>query len=77
VSGLRRSEYPSIWPGHRELEKTVVEEFPQARVLRWDTDTTRFKGAHDLILDHFSQHRADILIGTKMLAKGLDLPWSH
>jgi primosomal protein N' (replication factor Y) len=60
--------------GTESLEKTVVEEFPQARVLRWDTDTTRFKGAHDLILDHFSQHRADILIGTKMLAKGLDLP---
>ena len=34
----------------------------------------RYKGAHDLILDHFTQHRADILIGTQMLAKGLDLP---
>ena len=33
-----------------------------------------YKGAHDLILDHFVQHRADILIGTQMLAKGLDLP---
>jgi primosomal protein N' (replication factor Y) len=60
--------------GTESLEKTVVEQFPSARVLRWDADTARFKGAHDLILDHFSQHRADILIGTKMLAKGLDLP---
>ena len=60
--------------GTESLEKTVNEQFPSARVLRWDADTTRFKGAHDLILDHFSQHRADILIGTKMLAKGLDLP---
>jgi primosomal protein N' (replication factor Y) len=60
--------------GTESLEKTVNELFPAARVLRWDADTARFKGAHDLILDHFSQHRADILIGTKMLAKGLDLP---
>ena len=60
--------------GTESLEKKVIEEFPSARVLRWDADTSRFKGAHDLILDHFSQHRADILIGTKMLAKGLDLP---
>ena len=60
--------------GTESLEKTVTEEFPGARVLRWDADTARFKGAHDLILDHFSQHRADILIGTKMLSKGLDLP---
>ena len=60
--------------GTESLEKFVVEQFPAARVLRWDADTTRFKGAHDLILDSFSQHRADILIGTKMLAKGLDLP---
>jgi primosomal protein N' (replication factor Y) (superfamily II helicase) len=60
--------------GTESLEKYVVEQFPSARVLRWDADTTRLKGAHDLILDHFTQHRADILIGTKMLAKGLDLP---
>lgn len=60
--------------GTESLEKYVIEQYPSARVLRWDADTTRFKGAHDLILDNFSQHRADILIGTKMLAKGLDLP---
>jgi primosomal protein N'' len=60
--------------GTESLERTIVQEFPGARVLRWDADTARFKGSHDLILDHFSQHRADILIGTKMLAKGLDLP---
>jgi primosomal protein N' (replication factor Y) len=43
-------------------------------VLRWDYETTRQKGAHDVILSHFSNHRADILVGTQMLAKGLDLP---
>ena len=60
--------------GTESLEKHVNETFPGARVLRWDADTTRYRGAHDIILDHFIQHRADILIGTQMLAKGLDLP---
>ena len=60
--------------GTESLESTVLKEFPTARVLRWDADTARYRGAHDLILDHFTQHRADILIGTQMLAKGLDLP---
>jgi primosomal protein N' (replication factor Y) len=60
--------------GTESLEKQVCEQFPSARVLRWDADTARAKGAHDIILDHFTHHRADILIGTKMLAKGLDLP---
>lgn len=60
--------------GTESLEKLVLEHFPSARTLRWDADTARYKGAHDLILDHFTQHRADILIGTQMLAKGLDLP---
>lgn len=60
--------------GTQSLEALVLSEFPAARVLRWDADTARYKGAHDLILEHFTQHRADILIGTQMLAKGLDLP---
>jgi primosomal protein N' (replication factor Y) len=48
--------------------------FPQARTLRWDYETTRQKGAHDLILNQFASQRADILVGTQMIAKGLDLP---
>lgn len=60
--------------GTESLESTVLKEFPGARVLRWDADTTQVRGAHDLILNHFISHRADILIGTQMLAKGLDLP---
>lgn len=60
--------------GTESLENFIIEQFPTARVLRWDADTARYRGAHDLILDHFIQHRADILIGTQMLAKGLDLP---
>ena len=60
--------------GTESLEAHVNEAFPNARVLRWDADTTRYRGAHDIILDHFVQHRADILIGTQMVAKSLDLP---
>lgn len=60
--------------GTEQLEEVVQREFPEARLLRWDSDTTRRKGGHDLILSHFSAHRADVLIGTQMLAKGLDLP---
>ncbi len=60
--------------GSQKVEAEVNALFPDARTLRWDWDTTRKKGAHDLILSHFTAHRADILIGTQMLAKGLDLP---
>ena len=60
--------------GTERLEDFVKECFPQARVMRWDAESTREKGAHELILSHFSAHRADILIGTQMLAKGLDFP---
>jgi primosomal protein N' (replication factor Y) len=42
--------------------------------LRWDATTTRQKGAHEVILSHFAAQHADILVGTQMLAKGLDLP---
>jgi primosomal protein N' (replication factor Y) len=43
-------------------------------VLRWDRDTTSEYRTHDLILDRFTRHEADVLIGTQMVAKGLDLP---
>jgi len=60
--------------GSERVEDEVNALFPDARVLRWDSDTTRSKDAHELILSHFTAHRADILVGTQMLAKGLDLP---
>lgn len=60
--------------GTERVESEIHRLFPQARTLRWDFDTTRQKGSHEIILAHFSSHRADILIGTQMLAKGLDLP---
>ncbi len=60
--------------GTERVEAEVHELFPQARTLRWDWETTRQKGSHDAILSQFANHQADILIGTQMLAKGLDLP---
>jgi primosomal protein N' (replication factor Y) len=60
--------------GSEKVEEEVKSMFPQARTLRWDWDTTRQKDAHEMILTHFSNHHADVLIGTQMLAKGLDLP---
>lgn len=60
--------------GTEKVESEVQRIFPQARTLRWDAETARQKGAHEIILSHFVNHRADILIGTQMLAKGLDLP---
>jgi primosomal protein N' (replication factor Y) len=60
--------------GTERVENELRLRFPEARVLRWDSETTQVKGAHDLILSHFVNQRADILVGTQMLAKGLDLP---
>lgn len=60
--------------GTERVEEEVRALFPQARTLRWDHETTRARGSHDLILTHFANHQADVLIGTQMLAKGLDLP---
>jgi primosomal protein N' (replication factor Y) len=60
--------------GTEKVEDAVKLEFPTARTLRWDRDVTGAKGSHDAILDRFIAHRADVLIGTQMIAKGLDLP---
>jgi primosomal protein N' (replication factor Y) len=60
--------------GTERVEAEVQAMFPGTRTLRWDWETTRRKGAHDAILSQFSRHEADVLIGTQMLAKGLDLP---
>jgi primosomal protein N' (replication factor Y) len=60
--------------GSEKVETEAQAMYPQARTLRWDWETTRQKEAHDIILSHFAAGRADILVGTQMLAKGLDLP---
>ena len=58
--------------GTEKVEAALLAEFPQARVLRMDMDTTRRKNAHQEILDSFSKGEADILIGTQMIVKGHD-----
>jgi primosomal protein N' (replication factor Y) len=60
--------------GTQRLEQAASQAFPQARRLRWDSDVTRGKYSHQEILGKFRAHQADILIGTQMIAKGLDLP---
>lgn len=58
--------------GTERIEDTVAGIFPESRVLRMDLDTTRNKDAYTNIIDDFSQHKADILVGTQMVTKGLD-----
>jgi primosomal protein N' (replication factor Y) len=60
--------------GTQRVEGAVQELFPAARTLRWDRDTAKGRGAHELILERFASGQADVLIGTQMIAKGLDLP---
>lgn len=58
--------------GTERIEDEVTGIFPEAKVLRMDLDTTRSKDSYERIIDEFSQHRADILVGTQMVTKGLD-----
>ena len=79
-------EVPKVCPNCKENEllfygfgtKRVEEElnklFPEAKIERMDRDNVSKKGAHQLILDRFEKHEIDILIGTQMIAKGLDYP---
>ena len=60
--------------GTQKLEQEASQAFPRARLLRWDSDVTKGKYSHQEILSKFRAHQADILIGTQMIAKGLDLP---
>ncbi|MBP3686342.1 MAG: primosomal protein N' [Clostridia bacterium] len=60
--------------GTERLEEEVKELFPKARVLRMDADTVSQKLSHDKIIERFKEHKADILVGTQMIAKGHDFP---
>ncbi|MBX3444396.1 MAG: primosomal protein N' [Planctomyces sp.] len=60
--------------GTQRLEAEVRHKFPDARVLRMDSDSMRRPGSHDAALDRFRQGEVDILLGTQMIAKGLDFP---
>mgnify|MGYP002519141332 CR=1 FL=1 len=58
--------------GTQQIEKILEKEFPEARVLRMDFDTTRTKDSYEKILASFAKHEADILVGTQMIVKGHD-----
>ncbi|MEL6263400.1 MAG: primosomal protein N' [Cyanobacteria bacterium J06626_6] len=60
--------------GTQRVVNDLAKYLPQARCLRFDSDTTRNKGAHRALLARFAQGEADLLVGTQMLTKGIDLP---
>jgi primosomal protein N' (replication factor Y) len=60
--------------GTQRLEEYCRSAFPGARVARMDTDTMRSRGSHERTLDAFRAHEIDLLVGTQMIAKGLDFP---
>jgi primosomal protein N' (replication factor Y) (superfamily II helicase) len=60
--------------GTQRVMQELARQFPQLRCIRFDSDTTRTKGAHRTLLTQFAQGEADLLVGTQMLTKGIDLP---
>jgi primosomal protein N' (replication factor Y) len=60
--------------GTQRVAQELTKQFPDLRFIRFDSDTTRTKGAHRTLLTQFANGEADLLIGTQMLTKGLDLP---
>jgi primosomal protein N' (replication factor Y) (superfamily II helicase) len=60
--------------GTQRVIETLNQDFPELRLLRFDSDTTRRKGAHRDLLGQFAEGEADLLVGTQMLTKGIDLP---
>jgi primosomal protein N' (replication factor Y) len=60
--------------GTQRVMQELARQFPELRCLRFDSDTTRTKGAHRSLLNQFAAGEADLLVGTQMLTKGIDLP---
>lgn len=70
-----QSEYIRYFgTGTQKIEEELGKVLPEARVIRMDVDTTSKKGAHEKLLTDFGEGKADILLGTQMIAKGLDFP---
>ena len=66
--------FKTFGAGTERVIQALQAAFPQARPLRWDRDAVQGKGSHEAILQDFIDHKADVLVGTQMIAKGLDLP---
>ena len=60
--------------GTQRIVQALMQQFPDLRSIRFDSDTTRTKGSHRALLAQFAAGEADVLVGTQMLAKGIDLP---
>jgi primosomal protein N' (replication factor Y) len=60
--------------GTQKVEEEIGKLLPEARIIRMDVDTTSRKGSHEKLLTAFGEGKADILLGTQMIAKGLDFP---
>lgn len=72
VCGSRKIRYYGT--GTQKVEEELQKLFPDEKIIRMDVDTTRKKGAHEKLLRQFGQKEARILLGTQMIAKGLDFP---
>ncbi len=70
--GSHRIKYFGL--GTEEVQRRVQLQWPEARTVRWDRDTTAGRDSHESLLASFINQEADILVGTQMIAKGLDLP---
>ena len=60
--------------GTQRVESELARRFPEARIARLDTDSTRRRGSHEKVLTAFRNHEIDVVVGTQMIAKGLDFP---
>ena len=65
--------FKNFGSGTQRVTQELAKHFPSLRVIRFDSDTTRAKGAHRALLTRFAEGEADLLVGTQMLTKGLDL----
>lgn len=63
-----------VGTGTQRVEELLQREFEEANIIRMDVDTTSRKGAHEKLLNDFGEGKGDILLGTQMIAKGLDFP---
>lgn len=73
-SVCHESKVKEVGTGIEYVEQVLKKQMPNARVLRMDKNTTRTKGSHEIIWNDFLNEEADILLGTQMIAKGLDFP---
>ncbi|HNQ22253.1 MAG TPA: primosomal protein N' [Phycisphaerae bacterium] len=64
-----------IGPGTQRIEDILASRFPEARICRVDSDTVRHRDEYQKVVDDFEARRTDVLVGTQMIAKGLDFPW--